>query len=65
MNKTTPQPSPPLERDGKWFFTYYFLAGPKEIGPFADEAAARQEFGRAIRLHEANGYTDGTISIIN
>jgi hypothetical protein len=65
MNKTTQQPSLPWERDGKWYFTYYYLSGPKEIGPYEDQETARQESWRAVRLHQANGYTDGTTRILS
>lgn len=66
MATQTPQPTPPYERDGKWWFTYYKLAGPEELGPYHTEAAAHQDFITALRIHEANGYTDGPInSVIN
>jgi hypothetical protein len=66
MATHTPQPSPPHERDGKWFFTYHKLTGPEEIGPYDNEAAALKDFEVALRIHAANGYTDGPInSVIN
>jgi hypothetical protein len=65
MKQTTPQPSRPFERDSKWYFTYYMVKGPVEYGPYPDEASAEADFVKALRIHEANGYTDGDVSVIN
>ena len=64
MTTRTQQPSLPYVRDGNWFFTYYKLAGPEEIGPYQDESTAKQAFNAALRVHEANGYTDGPITSV-
>jgi hypothetical protein len=64
MTTKTPQPSPPYMRDGKWFFTFYKVLGPEDIGPYEDEIAAKQVFITALRVHEANGYTDGPITSV-
>lgn len=60
---TTNQPTP-LKREGDWFFTYYMLSGPVDYGPYPDEETAEQGFIKALRIHEANGYTDGDIVVI-
>jgi hypothetical protein len=65
MAKTTPQPNPPWQREGKWFFTCYFLDGPKEIGPYPDEESARSDFNRAVWQHQKNGYTDSNLRTID
>ena len=64
MKITTPQPSPPFEKENGWFFTYYMLSGPVDYGPYPDEETANCEFIKGLRIHEANGYTDGDIAIL-
>lgn len=64
MEAKTQQPSPPYEREGKWFITYYKLAGPVELGPYENEAVAYEAFITALRIHEANGYTDGPVNSV-
>jgi hypothetical protein len=61
--KTTSQPTFPYERDGKWYFTYFTLSGPKEWGPYADETIAQIESSKVARIHQANGFTDGEVGI--
>ncbi len=61
MPETTPQPSMPFEEGGEWFFTFYTLKGPRKIGPYPDEQSALNESNKAVRLHAANGYTDGDV----
>jgi hypothetical protein len=63
--QSTPQPTPPYQQDGKWFFTHYTLKGEQKIGPYENEAIAKIDFIKALRIHEANGYTDGNVGIIS
>jgi hypothetical protein len=64
ISRQTSQPSLPWERDGKWYYTYYTLAGPEERGPFTDRETAREQSSIAVRIHEANGYTDGDVTAV-
>lgn len=63
--KMTRQPTPPINRDGKWYFTYYTLKGPRELGPYDDEETVKTDFIKVLRIHQANGHTDGIIGIID
>jgi hypothetical protein len=64
MKQKTPQPSLPWERDSKWYYTYYTLAGPEERGPFPSREIAHEQSSIALRIHEANGYTDGDVTAV-
>lgn len=65
MKTTTQQPSRPFKKENKWFFTYFTLNGPRDYGPYPDEETANNESIKALRLHEANGYTDGDLYVRN
>jgi hypothetical protein len=64
MKKTTPQPGKPYQDGDDWYFTYHTLNGDKKMGPYKSLELAQNEFVKALRLHEANGYSDGDISVI-
>jgi hypothetical protein len=62
MALQTPQPRQPFERDGKWYFVRYTLKGSQEMGHYEDEVDAKADFLKTLRIHEANGYSDGEIA---
>jgi len=61
-----PSPSLPFQKDnGRWTFYAYPSGVQEEAGEYLDEDAAKQAAIKVWRIWEANGFSYGTVGVVN